>query len=207
MRRSPIAWTLAMAAFAAGAAGAAAAQEPACRVREQTGAVQLLRAAGPELATVGAALAATEAVRTGSAGKVLLDCQGGLQIAVGPASEVRLDRYLAEGGGRLEAALDMAFGIVRLLTGAPRPGRSIEVETRAAVASVRSTEWLVEATPRGTGVLAIEGRVEVTGAGVTVALDPGFGTDVAPGRPPEPPHLWGDARRSAAIARTMLGGR
>ncbi|HET6467571.1 MAG TPA: FecR domain-containing protein [Geminicoccaceae bacterium] len=209
MRRSivaPLPARLALAFLALAWAGpAAVAQEPDCVVVEQAGAVQVLRAARAELAAVGAPVSAQDAIRTGSAGKVRLECRGGLVIAIGPATRVGIDRYLAPAdGSRLEAALAMAFGIVRLITGAPRPGRAVSVETATAVASTRSTEWLVDATARGTGVLALEGRVEVTGAGVTVVLEPGEGTDVAPGAPPSEPRVWGAARRADALARTTF---
>ena len=64
------------------------------------------------------------------------------------------------------------------------------------MASVRSTEWLVESTAKGTGVLSLAGEVTVRGlAGGVVVLRPGEGTDVAPGAPPRPPAIWGEARR------------
>ena len=68
-----------------------------------------------------------------------------------------------------------------------RGGRAIEVDTRTAVASVRSTEWLVESTDKGTGVLAIVGEVTVRG------LAGGRGGS-APGRG----HRRGARRRAAA---------
>ena len=84
-------------------------------------------------------------------------------------------------------------------------GRSIEIDTRTAVASVRSTEWLAESTAKGTGVLSIEGEVTVHAiAGGTVILRPGEGTDVASAAPPKAPAIWGAARRQDAIARTTI---
>ncbi len=92
------------------------------------------------------------------------------------------------------------------LVGGEASGRHwIEVDTRTAVASVRSTEWLVESTARGTGFLSVEGVVEVRGlAGGAVSLRPGQGTDVPPGGPPRPAATWGEARRRDALARTTL---
>jgi hypothetical protein len=202
----PVATTfmLALAAMA-GLVDRAFAAEGACSIAEQTGAVLVLHRGGAVLGTIGAALAAEDGIRTGTDAKVLLDCRGGLQLAIGPGSEVRLARYLAAAdGSRLEVALGMAFGLMRLITGEPRPGRSIEVETRVAVASVRSTEWVIEAVPAATSVLSVHGRVEVRGSGTTVALDPGQGTEVMRGQPPTPSHIWGEARRARVLALTTL---
>ena len=73
------------------------------------------------------------------------------------------------------------------------------------MASVRSTEWLVESTAKGTGVLSVAGEVTVRSlAGGAVVLRPGEGTDVAPDAAPKAPAVWGAARRQAALARTAF---
>ena len=102
--------------------------------------------------------------------------------------------------------LGLLQGIVRLIGGGGAPaGGTIEVDTRTAIASVRSTEWLLESTAKGTGVLSIVGEVTVLAlAGGEVVLRPGQGTDVPPGGPPKPPATWGETRRRDAIARTTL---
>jgi hypothetical protein len=51
------------------------------------------------------------------------------------------------------------------------------------------------------GVFVSRGAVAVTGAGKTVRLGAGQGTDIArPGEPPTPPKAWGAARIQAALA-------
>ena len=78
--------------------------------------------------------------------------------------------------GRLEICSGLLQGIARLIGGASPTPRTVEIDTRTAVASVRSTEWLIERTDKGTGVLAIEGEVTVLGlAGGAVVLQPGQG--------------------------------
>ena len=57
--------------------------------------------------------------------------------------------------------LGLLQGITRLIGGEPKTRRRIEIDTQTAVASVRSTEWLVDGTERGTGVLSIQGEVTV----------------------------------------------
>jgi len=80
------------------------------------------------------------------------------------------------------------------------------VTTGTAIASVRSTDWVIEAKPDDTAVFVVDGRVQVVNRGQTggVLLYPGFGTDVRPDSPPTTPKRWGQARVDSALARTRL---
>ena len=130
----------------------------------------------------------------------------GCEIVIGAGTELAVRSYLAPAANdRLEVVLGLLRGIARLIGGPTAVPRTIEIDTRTAVASVRSTEWLIESTATGTGVLAIIGEVTVIGlAGGRIVLRPGEGTDVAPGATPKAPATWGLARRRDAIARTTL---
>jgi hypothetical protein len=174
------------------------------RVRRAMG--QLLAVRGSSLVrlTVGDEVFADDILRTGEAGKALIVCEGGLEITIGPGTELALRRFAVDGSGRLSAFLGLLRGIARLL-GKLVAGSAVEVDTRTAVASVRATEWIVESADKGTAVLALSGRVEVRAlAGGAVELGPGEGTDVAPGAAPRQPVRWGEARRRDAVARTTL---
>lgn len=183
-----------------------AAEAAVGEVAELEGTVQVIRAAGIVAVAKGQPVLASDILRTGEDGRVLIVCPDGLRILIGSGSELALRHYRFDRpAGSLEAALGLLRGIVRLIGGDSAWRQWIEVDTRTAVASVRSTEWLVESTARGTGVLAVAGTVEVQGlAGGLVRLGPGEGTDVAPGQAPRPPARWGDARRRDALARTTL---
>ena len=144
-------------------------------------------------------------LRTGADSRALIDCTDGLQIAIGPGTEMAVRSFVTDETGGIRVVLGLLQGITRLIGGLVEGGRSFEIDTRTAVASVRSTEWLVESTAKGTGVLSIVGEVTVRAlAGGAVVLRPGEGSDVAPGAPPKTPALWGAARRQYAIARTTL---
>ena len=144
-------------------------------------------------------------LRTGADSRALIDCADGLQIAIGPGTEMAVRSFVTDEPGGIRVVLGLLQGITRLIGGLVEGGRSIEIDTRTAVASVRSTEWLVESTAKGTGVLSIVGEVTVRAlAGGAVVLRPGEGTDVVPGAPPKAPAIWGAARRQDAIARTTL---
>jgi hypothetical protein len=175
-------------------AGSVAAAQPVARVASTEGIVLLVR--DGSRAPLGAAepLFLDDEVRTGHNGRLVVEGDGGLTLVIGPASEVKLRRWLTRPqGGRVDAVLTMLTGVMRLFTTGSGE-RSIDVETRAAVASVRSTEWLVEATAASTGVFSIAGVVEVVAAGTTVRLTPGLGTDAVLGGPPAAPAAWAAPR-------------
>lgn len=204
---------LASAALAvAGRPDAPRAQEQAVAgvVARREGSVIAVRSGGDVWLEAGSPIFRGDGIRTGPGAKVRIDFAGGLVVVVGPATEVGVEEFLAGGSGGgsalTAAVLDLLVGIVRLVGPAEAgPARRIEVRTRVALASVRSTEWLVESAPAGTGVFVREGRVEVRGlVGAPVVLEPGFGTDVPPGGPAATPRRWGEARRDAALARTTL---
>jgi hypothetical protein len=196
------------AGLAAAGAGPASAQveEAVGEIASMSGSVLVLRGQGFTALGPGSAIFAADILRTGPDGKVLILCRDGLRLAIGSGTEVAVRTYLVDApSGALQVALGLLRGIVRLIGGDSLRRQWIEVDTRTAVASVRSTEWLVESTPKGTGVLSLVGAVEVVGlAGGRVLLQPGEGTDVPPGRPPNPPARWGAPRRLDAIARTTL---
>lgn len=146
-----------------------------------------------------------DVLRTGTDSRALIVCRDGLQITIGPGTEMAVRSVVTDRQGGVQVVLGLLGGIARLLGGAIEGGRAVEIDTRTAVASVRSTEWLVESTGEGTGVLSLAGEVTVQGlAGGVVVLRPGEGSDVAPGAPPRPATVWGAARRRDAVARTTL---
>ena len=174
------------------------------RVRRAMG--QLLAVRGNALVRLGVGdeVFADDILRTDAAGKALIVCEGGLEITLGPGTELALRRFAVDDSGRLTGFFGLLQGIVRLL-GRLVAGSAVEVDTRTAVASVRATEWIVESADKGTAVLALSGRVGVRAlAGGAVELGPGEGTDVAPGGAPRQPALWGAARRQDAVARTTF---
>lgn len=174
------------------------------RVRRTVGRLLVVRGNALVSLAAGDEVFADDILRTDAAGKALIVCDGGLEITVGPGTELALRRFAVDGSGRLTAFFGLLRGIARLL-GRLVAGSAVEVDTRTAVASVRATEWIVESAEKGTAVLALSGRVGVRGlAGGTVELGPGEGTDVAPGTEPRQPVRWGAPRRQDAVARTTL---
>lgn len=176
------------------------AAEPFGRVVILEGSALVLRDARRQPLLEGADVRLGDEIRTGDASRLVIESQEGTRIVVGPASEVTLrQRLVSREGGRLELALDLFTGILRLLGG--EQGAVPSVETRAAVASVRSTEWLVQATGVGTAVLALDGEVEVRAGTEAVVLHSGEGTDVPVGGAPSRPVTWGQARHDRLLGQ------
>jgi hypothetical protein len=162
-------------------------------------------ASAPAPATVGMAIREGDRVITGPGGRLEVTGADGTTITVGEQTTVVVTRFLAPRGRRRgNGLIDMIEGILRIRL--PGSWDRFDVTTGTAVASVRSTEWLVDATAASTGVFVFDGRVQVTGQPRTasVTLDPTFGTDVAATMPPTAPRVWGQPRIDAALARLAI---
>ncbi|MGD9744257.1 MAG: FecR domain-containing protein [Dongiaceae bacterium] len=155
----------------------------------------------------GMALHIGNRIVTGETGRLEIHLADGSVLVVGPATEIALDRFVAPSAANAgDALIEVIAGILRIALDSASSWTRFEVTTRTAVASVRSTEWVVDAKPDTTGVFVIEGRVTVVERGLKggVILDPGFGTDVKAGEPPTPPKRWGQKRVDDAMARTTF---
>jgi len=148
----------------------------------------------------------TNMVIVSTGGKARIQLLDGTLLTVGENTQVQIPSIGAGTGAPTRVAL--ISGALRLLVAKATPQARFEVETETAIAAVRGTDWAVEATRSTTGVVVLEGKVDVTSRGrvsATVHLDrPRDGTDVRAGSAPTPPVPWGPARLSALLARTDL---
>jgi hypothetical protein len=182
-----------------------AAQEAVAEVVRVRG--QVNKTSGTERTPLaaGSPLAVGDTVVTADGAKVDLRFVDGSLLTVGPSSQVRISHYApATGNGQGEALMSLLSGIVKLIVNDGSHWSRFAVESETAVASVRGTEWLVDAGPGTTAVFVLRGSVEVAGRDSQdglVTLGPGQGTDVRESTPPTIPKLWGPARRFKALAR------
>ncbi|MFO1067413.1 MAG: FecR family protein [Geminicoccaceae bacterium] len=185
-----------------GAACGASAAELVGKVVSQDGKALVLR--GPQIATleVGASLFVDDEVRTAADGRVVIESDDGVRLVIGSATEMKLARWEADRPKRrLDAVISLVTGVMRLIGRETGGERQLRVESRAAVASVRSTEWLVEATGVGMGVFVIEGSVAVASPAGEVTLAAGQGTEAVLGAAPTAPAPWSAARLERVLAR------
>ena len=190
------------------AAAAAGAAEPRTvgTVSRLAGAPSILRGGQQLAAAHGMALREGDRVMTGAGGRLEITAADGSTITVGEQTTVVLTRFVAPGdAGPGQGFLDLVEGILRL--NLPGSWNRFEVITATAVASVRGTDWLIDAQgAENTAVFVAKGSVAVQNIARTgaVILYPGFGTDVKAGALPTTPKLWAKKRVDAALARTAI---
>lgn len=133
-------------------------------------------------------------VETGPGSRAEITCDDGVTVTVGVETEVNLEVLVSEEPGPADAILQLIRGIVGLV--APDAGpRRFEVRTPLAIASVRSTEWLVEHdAEQGTAVFVREGKVVCGTRHRKVELTAGEGVTVPTDQQPQPVKVWGQAR-------------
>lgn len=146
-----------------------------------------------------------DTIRTGADGRAEITFTDGSILTVGPDSEVAISFFAPE-ANESTALLDLVSGIVRMTVNKATGWGRFEVRTTTAVASVRGTEYLVEALPDKSAVFVAEGRVAVSsraGAG-TIILRMGQGVDVTAAYVPLVAKTWGEKRRNEALARVTF---
>ncbi len=137
---------------------------------------------------VGMALGLADRVKTEIGGLASLTFFDGSIIEMAEATEVALKELAASGQSnkiKLQQEIGSTFNRVKKLAD---PASCYEIETRAAVAGVRGTEFWVHVLPDGTTIVAnISGLVCVLAQGVEIILQPGMQSTITPGEPPGQP--------------------
>lgn len=183
-------------------------QQPAGQVFEVAGPAELLR--GDERLAVrpGTTLRIRDRLRTGADGRVTVRLTGGSVLVVGPETTVAVERFGAPNRtGGFERLLSLVSGILRLAGDSPQAEAGLAVRTRTAIASVRSTDWVVQQTPEQTSVFVVEGQVHVRrqDGRASAVLVPGFGIDMGEEAPlADGPKQWGQGRVDATLALVPL---
>jgi hypothetical protein len=131
-------------AITVAAAVPASAQEPAPagHVKTVSGTATIVRGGATLPATAGAPVYATDTLRTAADGAVGVTLRDDTRISLGPASEVRIDRYVySPGEGGLGMVLQFMRGVAVYVSGriSKLAPDSIRLETPAAIVGVRGT--------------------------------------------------------------------
>lgn len=179
----------------------ALAQERSCEVAEVAGEANLTQAGAVQ---VGTDLGPRDLLQTGASGRVEVACSDGTRVTLGPDTQIGLGDLVGEQGDDASIGMSLHRGIARFL--APvRTWGSFNVFGPVAVASVRSTEWIMETPESGTNVFVREGVVEVQSKrGQTARLSPTYGIDVAPDGTMGEPKQWGGQRVTNVLTRLGL---
>jgi hypothetical protein len=187
-------------------AAAAEPTSPVGHVEQFIGAAWLQRTDDSRGLAIGEPVFLGDRLVTGADGRVRIAFADGSKLAVGSGSEVIIRDYATDPAGtRLSALLLLLSGIVRATVSAP--AADFHVGSRAAVAAVRSTEFLMQADFDKSAVFVAVGMVEVLSVegDFRALLRAGDGIDVNVGKPLEAPRRWGEARIANFLARTAIG--
>jgi hypothetical protein len=158
---------------------------------------------------LGAKVFGGDRIHTAADAKLRLSMDDGSVLTLGAATDLSLDKfnYAPERASR-DVLLEVPRGIIRVLVSLLVANSTFEMQSQTAVASVRGTDWIAEAKPDATAIVALDGRVGVRnvrpGIAGEVTLFPGDGTTVRAEQPPSTPKQWGQARKNSFIDRTAL---
>jgi hypothetical protein len=206
----PVLRCLLAAALALGIVATAAAAEPAVgAVTGVKGAVFRERPGGGRgPLALGDPVFVADVIVTESASKARIQLNSGSIISVGESSRVGIAAYQST-ENRYATRVSPAAGALRVFVDRVLPGGSFEVETETAVAAVRGTDFIVDATPEKSAVASLDGTVAVRGigphAGDEVVLSrSGDGTDVPRGGAPSSVATWGAQRFATTVARASF---
>lgn len=168
---------LAATAFCTAAAGAVADMRT-CRVQALQGEAELIGSTQRSPLATGTSLPANSRLGTGKGAWVDVSCSDQTRVTVGAETEIDIGTLVGERGPSSSVAVRLYAGVARFF--APvRSWADFRVRGPAAVASVRQTEWIVEAPRDATNVFVVKGRVAVdAGAGGSLELTAGDGIDV-----------------------------
>lgn len=186
------------------ATGSALADERTCQIDQVSGQATLTHEGKRAKAEVGTAVSARDTLRTGGDGRVEILCSDGVVVTIGAETELGLGSLVGAQGPNESIAMSLHRGIARFL--APlRTWGQFNVHGPVAVASVRSTEWVMETPKRGTNVLVLDGSVTVRAkSGQGIILGPGHGVDVAADGTMGEGKTWGAERVEKTLKRLGL---
>jgi len=156
-------------------------------------------------ATPGAVVAPESKVATGPNSRINIACDDGLTVTIGASTEANLEQIVGPSGPGTSAMVQLIRGIIGIIA----PNRTwglFEVRTPIAIASVRSTEWLVEhGESDGTAVFVRKGVVEVGSGGTVSTLNPGDGVTLTRKGEPATVKQWGAERVARSGAALGFG--
>lgn len=183
---------------------AARAAPSAGAVTDLVGEGRIVSGADQKALTKGLPVSVGDAIHTGKNSRAGLKLGTNTIIKLGPSSSLVIESHLVDAGGVLELVQgSMYFEHANSTPAAPRKA---EVRSPYGLIAVRGTKFFAGQSRGVFGVFLAEGRVDVSGAGRTVVLNPGYGTDISrPGAAPIPARIWPTDRvREVLLATTGL---
>lgn len=136
-------------------------------------------------------------VSTAAASRLTMHLGADTTIKLGENTQLVIDKFLPQTGGEIS----LESGSLLFDHPPGRPRAPMQIRSAYALMAVRGTQFFAGPSNGVFGVFVRAGSVEVSGAGTTVTLGPGQGTNLdKPGAAPTPPANWGQPRIDAAYA-------
>jgi hypothetical protein len=120
------------------------------RIKVAAGTAFILRQGTAIPAQVGQVVFEADGLRTGADGRIGLTLKDDTRVSIGPASEVRLDRFVyAPADGQLGFVLMVVRGVAAYVSGriAKLAPDTIRLETPTAIVGIRGTHLAVRVGP------------------------------------------------------------
>lgn len=150
---SNLRWSLGVLALVMASAAPVFAQQDsngAGRIKTVTGAAFIVRNGAEIPAQAGQVVLESDSLKTGSDGKIGVTLKDDTRLALGPGSEVRLERFAyAPGTASLGMVLKFVRGVTAYVSGrlAKLAPDSIRLETPSAIVGVRGTTLAIRVQP------------------------------------------------------------
>jgi ferric-dicitrate binding protein FerR (iron transport regulator) len=151
---------------------------------------------------IGLAVPLEAKIVTGAYTRVRIVCDDGAVVTIGTETELNLENLVSTFRSRQSVAMQLINGVVGLFV--PRLDKGgFEVRTPVAIASVRSTEWLVEWRPgEAAAVFVRSGQVTVRGnIGEPFVLKDGEGITVTAAGVAGEVKTWSQERIAVSTGR------
>ena len=136
--------------FVSAAPALAQQASPAGRIKTVTGSAFIVRGRAVTPAQPGQVVFEADALRTGADGSIGVTLKDDTRLALGPGSEVRLERFAyAPGTASLGMVLKFVRGVTTYVSGrlAKLAPDSIRLETPSAIVGVRGTSLAIRVQP------------------------------------------------------------
>lgn len=165
-------------------------QPTPARLVENRGDVTLLRNGKPQPLTAATAIHSGDTLRSGADGSATIEFADGSLLLLQPNSELEMDSLGSfDASGMVDTSVRLKKGRVENRVAPQKPDSRYRIITPAAVAAVRGTEFRVGADNNGDLMRneVLEGKIAVSGSGVSREVPMGYGTVAESGKPPSEP--------------------
>lgn len=142
-----------------------------------------------------------DTLKTGEQSRLRVRLLDQSSLTLGAQAELLIDNFVYNPGKTQQAVLNLFKGALRYIgghAGGTTP-KAVEIKTPIAVLGVRGTDFWAGPIDGETGVLVLQGRVDVQSRYGLVTLRPGEGTMIQDNGQLSQPKVWGEEKKARAL--------